>query len=76
MVQIYYKGIKKLLFTGGFLNKSRIEVSLSNWEIVFFLTFSHGICSMYIPEGMCTVRNTENPLVGVGLAILSLMIDI
>ncbi len=48
---------------GGFLNNLQIEGFPANWELVFFffLNFSHGIYSMYVPESMCIVILTENP---------------
>ncbi len=45
----------------GFLNNSQIEVFFGQWGNFFFWNFSHGIYSMYVPEGICMVGHTGNP---------------
>ncbi len=59
-----------------FLNNSQIEVFLANWEVVFFLHFSHVIYSMHVPEGTCMIGHTGNPSQGAGRAILFTTMDI
>ncbi len=41
---------------------------------LFFFNFSHGICSMCVPEGICMVGHAGNPSQRTGRAIIGALI--